>query len=223
MTSFVDPYVYPNESVLVNLFDEHDPRKFNERERRETWLGRQSLVVNPVKQTFDLLHLQELHRRLFDHVFSWAGELRTVDISKGNSYFMPAERLVTGGAAIAVYLRDSGLLERDVDGETFVHAAARVLSDVNYLHPFREGNGRAQRAFLDDIARVSGRFLAWRNVSQHDHMLASIEAFDSGTGAAFEPLFRRMLVAPRDGLSPLDSRLYDVHEPRNSSKSTKEK
>ncbi|MBM7824507.1 fido (protein-threonine AMPylation protein) [Arcanobacterium pluranimalium] len=70
--------------------------------------------------------------------------------------------------------------------------------------------GRTQRAFIDDIARVSHRSISWRNVSTHDYMLASIRSFNDANGTAFEPLFKYMLQPPIDGLSHLDNRIYDV-------------
>jgi cell filamentation protein len=60
-----------------------------------------------------------------------------------------------------------------LDSDEFVAAAAALLSDINYIHPFREGNGRTQRAFLDALAAHGGRELAWRNVSEDHNVEAS--------------------------------------------------
>ncbi|MDF2664328.1 MAG: toxin-antitoxin system, toxin component [Microbacterium sp.] len=84
----------------------------------------------------------------------------------------------------------------------------------SYIHPFREGNGRTQRAFLDQVARVSGRRLAWRNVTSREHLTASIRAFNAGNGEPFRPILELVRQPPLDGLSPLDPSVYQVTKPR---------
>ncbi|MFL0422589.1 MULTISPECIES: Fic family protein [Kocuria] len=58
-----------------------------------------------------------------------------------------------------------------------VEQASTLLEQVNYVHPFREGNGRTQRAYLDQIAALSGRTLSWRNIGRIENERASIRAF----------------------------------------------
>jgi hypothetical protein len=83
---------------------------------------------------------------------------------------------------------------------------ANLLEKVNYIHPFREGNGRTQRAFLDQVASVSGRRLAWRNVGQHEHLRAMIKAFNEGSGKPLEAVIAEVMAPPLDGLDPLEPR-----------------
>lgn len=109
------------------------------------------------------------------------------------------------------WLHDGPLLsDSGVDDATFVAASAELLSRVNYLHPFREGNGRTQRAFLDQIAGLSGRILSWRNVSEDEHTRAAIDSFSTATGVPFEPIMAKIIAPPRDGLSLLDDALYQA-------------
>ena len=86
----------------------------------------------------------------------------------------------------------------------------RSKSSRFYIHPFREGNGRAQRAFLDQVAESSGRRLAWRNISQREHTLASIRAFNQGSGEPFRELMSEVIKPPLDGLDPLEPSVYHV-------------
>ena len=81
------------------------------------------------------------------------------------------------------------------------------------MHPFREGNGRTQRAYLDQIAALSGRTLSWRNIGRIENERASIRAFNEGTGAPFKPLIEEILKPPLDGLSLLDEELYRASNP----------
>lgn len=92
--------------------------------------------------------------------------------------------------------------------------ASDLLEKMNYVHPFREGNGRTQRAFLDQVAALSGRRLAWRNVTAREHLTASIRAFAAGDGAPFRPILELVRQPPLDGLSPLDPSVYQVSKPR---------
>lgn len=209
--AIVDPYVYPGAKVLQNLLNERDQDRLNAAEYELTLYRRRELIENPVQGSFDLRHLREIHRRLFQDVYSWAGN-RTVDITKGASTFHPRSRIETGFSAVHEWLtRDTLLLsDPEISDTDFVEQAADLLERVNYLHPFREGNGRTQRAFLDQVAGISGRKLAWRNIGQIENERASIQAFGRVSGEPFRPLLEEALKPPLDGLSILDDELYRV-------------
>ena len=93
-------------------------------------------------------------------------------------------------------------------------------SDEPNIHPFREGNGRTQRAFLDQVAERSGRRLAWRNVTHREHLVASIRAFDAGNGEPFRPVLEQIVKPPLDGLSPLEPSVYQVSGARPQGEGT---
>jgi len=209
-----DPYVYPGTSVLRNLLNIRDAQELARVEYELTWARRQELHTSPVRGHFDLPHLQEIHRRLFQDLFAWAGQLRTVIISKGTSTFFQSPDFSTAAEYTFGFLKESRMLRPDsMSDEEFVEGAAEFLSRLNYLHPFREGNGRAQRAFVDQVAALGGRVMSWRNIGEMDNTRASIEAFNDGSGRAFEPLLRRVIAPPLDGLSPFDNPIYRVHGP----------
>ena len=75
-------YCYPDSDVLINKMDIRDQAKLEEAERRLTMFRMSDLLDVPVKGDFDLDHLKSIHRYLFQDLYSWAGEIRTVDISK---------------------------------------------------------------------------------------------------------------------------------------------
>ncbi len=89
--------------------------------------------------------------------------MRTVDIAKGETLFARAIHLQTQADAIFAELAGENFL-RGLARPVFVRKAARLLGDLNALHPFREGNGRAQRAFLQLLSRDAGWQLAWAKV-----------------------------------------------------------
>ena len=79
-------YCYPNSFVLKNKLELHDANALAEAERRITSLNILEIKDNPVPGKFDLKHLREIHKAIFHEIFTWAGQLRTVDISKGNQF-----------------------------------------------------------------------------------------------------------------------------------------
>lgn len=208
---FVDPYVYPGTQVLINRAGITDPIKADEHERRSTLARRRELDTAPIEGSFDLAHLKAIHRALYQDVWDWAGETRTVNIAKGSSHFHEHTAIETAFVVINGFLKRSSLLNPDVDDETFVAECADLLEKINYVHPFREGNGRTQRAYLDQIAAISGRTLSWRNVSRADNERASIKAFNLASGEPLRSVIREALEPPMDGLSLADESLYTVH------------
>lgn len=92
---FVDPYVYPGTTVLRNLLNETDAAARDRAEYELTFLRREELARHPLTGPFTLPRLQETHRRLFQDVYRWAGEIRTVEIRKGSSHTFPGRRVVS--------------------------------------------------------------------------------------------------------------------------------
>jgi len=212
--SFVDPYVYPSTTILKNLLDERDRSRLERKEYQLTLARRMELEAAPIAGPFDLTRWAETHRRLFQDVYAWAGRIRTVEISKGSSHFHASSLIPAAAESTFDWLAASGLLEPTIDESTFVVRASDLLEKMNDIHPFREGNGRTQRAFLDQVARVSDRRLAWRNVTSREHLTASIRAFIAGNGEPFRPILELVRQPPLDGLSVLDPSVYQVTKPR---------
>jgi cell filamentation protein len=120
---------------------------------------------------YNLAHLQQFHRHLFRDVYTWAGQLRTVDISKdgisfGNWKFTD-EQVSTVLAKLTVEDWLVGLRR-----EVVVERLAFYYGEINALHPFREGNGRTQRAFLRQLCASAGWRLDWSELSRADNIAA---------------------------------------------------
>jgi cell filamentation protein len=107
---------------------------------------------------FDLRHLQAIHHHLFQDLYEWAGELRTVEIAKGGNHFQPRRFIETGMADVHGRLVKADFL-RGLKRADFATEAAKIIGDVNYVHPFREGNGRAQLAYLRQLGEQAGHKL----------------------------------------------------------------
>lgn len=147
-----DPYVYPGSHVLRNLFGIRDPEVLDQIERR---LVTQRTTEGIPTGRFDPDHLRAIHHHLFQDVYEWAGQIRTVEISKGGSQFQFCRFIDTGMADVHRRLENSGFL-RGLSPEDFAGGAGQIIGDVNYVHPFRDGNGRAQLQYLKQLAAQAG-------------------------------------------------------------------
>jgi cell filamentation protein len=155
-----DPYVYPGTSTLRNRFGITDPRKLDGIERK--YAVQRSRGGIPVG-TFDLTHLRAIHRHLFQDIYGWAGELRTVEIFKGGNQFQFRQYIHTGMADVHRRLARSGFLRR-LPINDFIREAGVIIGDINYIHPFREGNGRTQAQYLKQLAEQAGHPLDLRRI-----------------------------------------------------------
>lgn len=105
--------------------------------------------------------LQAIHRYLFEDIYDFAGELRTVNIAKGNFRFAPV-----------MYL-DAALKNIDHMPQSTFDEIIEKYVEMNIAHPFREGNGRSTRIWLDQMLKTeTGQVIDWRNVDKEDYLLA---------------------------------------------------
>ena len=147
-----DPYCYPGSSSLRNRLGLTNPAQLDRMERR---LVAQRVAEGAPGGGFDLTHLRAIHKHLFQDVYDWAGEVRTVEIAKGGHRFQLRQFIATGMADVHRRLEKADLL-RGLTRDAFVEASGPILGDVNYVHPFREGNGRVQLQYLEQLAVQAG-------------------------------------------------------------------
>lgn len=121
---------------------------------------------HPPKATGDLDELRAIHRTLFQDVYDWAGKLRTVDMRKnaeGAQFFLPVSMIDRAAMFAEGELRGDNEL-RGMGRDQFIDRLAYHYDAFNYIHPFREGNGRTQRVFWNRVARDAEWQLDWRTV-----------------------------------------------------------
>lgn len=192
LPEFVDPYLDPVTGLLRNNVGAVTKDVLDAREAELTAFAGIELAAHPVKITADLRQLQAIHKRLFQDVYAWAGELRTVDIRKGSDpaaeFFMPASRLQSGAGFAFDELADDNRL-RGLDRELFVSRLAHHYDQVNYLHPFREGNGRTPRVFWSQVAADAGYELDWRKTTGRENDQASRDAMERGDLGGLRSMF----------------------------------
>lgn len=201
LPEFVDPYLEPASGILRNRLGLTTQQALDVSEADLVEARRAQMIARPVKVTGDLRQLQAIHRQLFQDVYDWAGQLRTVDIRKGTDpsaeFFMPVSRLESGaGFAFAELAGEHQL--RGLDRGRFVARLAHHYDQVNYLHPFREGNGRAQRIFWTQIAAGAGFDLDWSRVTGAENDQASRAAMERQDFTELRGIFDR-IVQPAAG------------------------
>lgn len=151
-----DPYVYAGTNVLRNKFGLHDFDELWDTERAITGVAAAELEEHPIKGSFDLEHLKAIHKTLLGDMYDWAGTVREKGfISKGNSLFCGAEFIIPYSDDLFAKLKSENYLQ-GLDREEFIRRVAFYISEINALHPFREGNGRAQRIFVNQLAKQAG-------------------------------------------------------------------
>jgi cell filamentation protein len=146
-------YTDPETGVLRNKYGIIDAQKLQEAEGLETTSRLIELKRKPIKvKSADTL--LAIHGYLFQDLYDWAGKVRTVEISKQGNPFHPTDFFETGFSYINNLISEYRAL--GVDISLLANHLALILDSVNTLHPFREGNGRAQREFIRMLALERG-------------------------------------------------------------------
>lgn len=159
-------YIYPNTNVLVNKLDIRDSFELA---KAESFLVSQRVIelsFTPiiVRKIHDI---KRIHAHLFFDVYAWAGEYREVNISKSGNPFMSLQSFGTGENYIDSLIVD--FLESANTRPEIIFHLARILDNLNYMHAFREGNGRTQREAIRSLALEKG-YIADINLSEDEEI-----------------------------------------------------
>lgn len=147
-------YCYKDSDTLINKFNIKDENLLFDFERRYTAIREIELLENPIKGNFDFNHLKALHKFLFQDIYYWAGDVRTCNIAK-TDLFCLTQNIESFAYTVFESLKEENyFVEYSYDDK--IKKLTSLFSDINALHPFREGNGRTQREFLFMLARING-------------------------------------------------------------------
>jgi cell filamentation protein len=172
-----DPYVYPGTNILRNLLEIEDHERLQQFEAVSTAYRISELRLSPIAGSFDTAHLQRIHHHIFQDVYSWAGQFRIVDIQKeGEFWFCRHEFIPEALAELFDKLKAENNL-RNRDHHEFGARAGYYLTELNAIHPFREGNGRAQREFIRELGLHARRSVDWTRATRDEMYSASIAGF----------------------------------------------
>lgn len=182
--AFDDPNCYSGTGVLRNKAGLRDAEALEAFELEMTTLR----AEEPLPEgRFGPAHYRAVHRHLFQDVYSWAGRYRAVRTSKGGNPFCFPEHIPAQMDALFAQLR-AGPCFAASDPSSFVSAAAEFLGELNAIHPFREGNGRSQLAFMHLIGLRAGHPFDFARVERETLLPAMIASYDKDYGPLAQEL-----------------------------------
>jgi cell filamentation protein len=167
----LDPYAWPDAECLHNRLGIKDPDKLLQAETFLVAIRDAELARETLPGEYNLEHLRSFHHALFRDVYDWAGQTRTVDISKPGARFAHWRHVDDETSRVLHGLYDDGF-RRGLRREVFIERLAHYYGELNAMYPFREGNGRTSRAFLRQLAAAAGFRLDWSELSMEKNLHA---------------------------------------------------
>lgn len=172
-------YCYPGTNILKNKLDIRDLDILHEAERDFSSVRQAELSNMGVTGDFSFKHLCAIHKQLFQDVYSWAGKTRTVDISKG-TIFCLVQFIESQFDDLYTKLKKENFLADISDEKEMSIRLAYYLGELNMIHPFREGNGRTQRIYIEQLCMNNGRFeIDFTEVTKEEMIAASVRSANS--------------------------------------------
>ena len=184
---------YEGTTCLVNKLGIRDEKKLAEIEAQITFAKAVMLEETPIYDDFGFEHFKKIHDFLLCDLYEWAGQVRTVDISKKRTKFLDAASIESIGTKCFAKVRE-GYFE-NLPFDEFVKRIAEFYNDVNYIHPFREGNGRTQRIYFTQLIRHYGYDINFADVDTDELMIATIQA-SSGVMDFLVEFFENSIIIP---------------------------
>lgn len=169
---------YPGTSVLTNFEGIRDPGELLERET-ELQLAAYEAIFSSFDESLtpDLPFFYYLHHLTFSPLFVWAGRPRTVGIAKRGTPFCPPQNIDSMMSSLFTELEREHWLE-GLDLDSFIGRAAYYICEINAVHPFREGNGRAIRFYVDVLsAKTRADIFDWTRSSADEYLQACVAGF----------------------------------------------
>jgi cell filamentation protein len=173
-------YHYQDTEVYINKLRIRDPGILLSIENDLTYQRLSELHLNPITGRFGVTHLMKIHRYIFQDLYAFAGKIRTETIWKGNTKFCDCRYIPENLNALFSRLRADKLF-MGLGVDDFAEKSAAFLDELNMIHPFREGNGRAFREFFRCLALKCGYIIDWSLVDKDELLNAFIHAADKDT------------------------------------------
>lgn len=193
--SFIDPYFDKSIGDLRNLLGAHSSDELKKIEPQIVFANELELAALDIPRTNNLAELLLIHEQLFKGVYDWAGKIRTVDIKKNADdaeYFLIVSKIVYAANYVFAELAKEQYLQ-GLSMNEFVERLAYFYDQLNYIHPFREGNGRTQRVFWNRIAQDAGYEIGWDLVVGDKNDEASRLAAEQMDLSGLESMFNKIV------------------------------
>ncbi len=167
-------YTYKNSSVLKNKLNITTEEKLKEYETKMVALKLASIDKADFKRTYDEEHLKAIHKYLFEDVYDFAGQYRLENITKDNFIFSQYQYIDENIKEVFKKTNIQSL--EDLPFEELIIKLSDFMTDLNVLHPFREGNGRATREFIREFLDKLGFEINWFEIDYNYILRASMLA-----------------------------------------------
>jgi len=138
-------------AVLKNKLGITDAAELSKKDDQMTSIRMGQLAKDPNQGKFDLKHLKDIHQHIFQDLYDWAGKQREFQTERSGHRFEWPENIEKQANKLLSKLEGENYL-KGTDKSEFIERAADYYGELNVLHPFPDGNGRAQRVFFDDLA-----------------------------------------------------------------------
>lgn len=168
-------YCYKGSNVLINKLNIHDNKILKQAEEKIVAAKLFILRQNTMIKNFDVNHFKGIHKFLFEDIYPFAGKFRTENIAKGFFSFAEWEFIEDELSNLLKKLNASNNL-KNLKRDEFVKAISYYLSELNVLHPFREGNGRTIREFIRELCYVNDYLFDLQKIEPEDFLNACIKS-----------------------------------------------
>ena len=183
-----DPYCYSDSDVLKNKADLRTAQHLEQFETAMTFARAEEPLPSG---RFSIRHYCSVHHHLFQDVYVWAGRFRTIRLAKGENMFCYPENIPAEMKRLFARLNEERLFDARSSPQ-FANASAHFLAELNAIHPFREGNGRTQLAFVAMLASHAGHPLDLDRLQPEATLYAMIRSFQ-GDEAPLRDLIAAMI------------------------------
>lgn len=186
-------YCYPGTNILKNKLNIRDLDTLHDAERDYSAVRQAELDKKGVTGDFSLKHLCSIHEQLFQDIYSWAGKIRTVDISKG-TIFCLVPFIEIQFDELYKKLKNENFLADVTDKKDMSIRLAYYLGELNMIHPFREGNGRTQRIYIEQLCTNNGRFeIDFSEITKDEMLNASIQSAKFNNNLLEDVIFKCLI------------------------------
>lgn len=193
-------YTDPKTGVLKNKLGITDKEELRKAEYVISSTAQLKMADEPVKGNLDYTHLKNVHKALLGKVYEWAGKERTVNLEKGGTLFAQPSYIEKEANKLFDGMKRENYY-KGLSVDAFAEKAANLSGEINALHPFREGNGRTNIAFMQIVAERAGHKMNLGLVNSDELKAGTIESF-AGSSKPLADVFKKAIVATRENENP---------------------
>ena len=160
--NFQSRYCYHGSDILINKLDIHDQKTLDKAERNITALMLMKLQLNPIpnpKELFSIEYFINLHKQVFEYIYPFAGSIRRENMVKGNTPFCRPEFIYRYLTMLFDKIFDD--VKKIKTKDDIINFLSYYYSELNIVHPFREGNGRVMREYLRQVVIFINKYLGF--------------------------------------------------------------